>query len=353
MNGFRQLSVILSALIMVVTGCGKPTASAPAQGHPLPTPLIVQCEPGYRGGRLTLVTAGAPRTFNPLLAQDAVSDEAVRLIFGSLVNLDLTTLEPKPGLAESWSVKPDGKTWTFKLRPGLRWSDGVPLTADDVVFTWNEVMYNPDMNRMTYDVFRIGGKNFEVSKVDDLTVRVVTPEVFAPFVEYFGSVAIFPKHIIGQAVQTRSFLSVYPIGARPQQIVGCGPFRVKESQPGRSVLFERNPEYWEVDKQGQRLPYFDEILLKATRNDSPASIFLEAKADLFEQPRPEEYTRFKSAAAGGKFRVLDLGVGAEREFLWFNMNTGNNAKGQPIASPLKLKWFRNKKGNYLQCYSDF
>jgi peptide/nickel transport system substrate-binding protein len=342
MNVFRPFQVVFLALLMAA-GCGKPAAPAPPAGHPLSAPLIARCEPGQPGGRLTLVMPAPPHTFNPLLALDVASDEVVRMIFGSLVNLDLTTQEVEPGLAESWSVAPDGRTWTFKLRPGVRWSDGHPLTADDIVFTWNEVMYHPDINQTTYDLFRVGGTNFAVSKLDDLTVRVVTPAVYAPFLEYFGGVTILPKHVIGEAVQTRRFLSVYPLGARPQQIIGCGPYRVKQVQPDLSVLLERNPEYWVMDKQGRRLPYFYEVLLVAGNSAAPAQLFLEGKCDLFERGRPEDYAKFKSAEAGGKFRLLDLGVGTEREFLWFNLNTGTQTNGQPLVEPAKSKWFRDKK----------
>lgn len=343
MNTFRSIQLMLPALLLFAAGCGKPTAPAPVTGHPLPSPVVAKCEPGQPGGRLTLASLGVPSTFNPLLAHDGASDDVVRLIFGSLVELDLTTLETKPGLAESWSVEPDGKTWTFKLRPGLRWNNGQPLTADDVVFTWNEVMYNPDMNRATYEVFRINGKNFDVRKVDDLTVRVVTPEVFAPMVEYFGGVQILPKHAIGEAVQTRRFLSVYTPTTPPRQIVGSGPFRVKQVQPGQFVLLERNPEYWVVDKSDRRLPYFDEVLLVSPSNASPASLFLDGKCDLFERARVEHYAQFKSAAASGKFRLMEMGAGTEREFMWFNLNTGSDAAGRPFVKPAKLKWFQQKK----------
>jgi len=343
MNTFRLHPSAFLALVLVAAGCGKPTAPSPAAGHIPTAPAIAQCEPGQPGGRLTLVTFGAPRTLNPLLAQDGASDEVVRLLFSSLVDLDLSTLDTRPGLAQSWSVAPDGRTWTFKLRPGLRWSDGQPLTAEDVVFTWNEVMYNPDMNQITFNLFRINGTNFAVSKVDDLTVQVVTPEVFAPFIEYFGGVPVLPKHAIGEAVKTGRFLSVYPINAPVQQVVGSGPYRVKQSEPGAFVLLTRNPEYWVVDKQDQRLPYFDEVLLVVPTNASPLEMFLDGKGDVFERARPEMYAQFKAAEAGGKFRLLELGVGTEREFLWFNQNTGKGTNGQPLVNPTKLAWFRNKK----------
>src|SRR5204862_4041277 len=114
---------------------------------------------------LSLAVLGNPRTFNPVLAIDTASDAVVRMLFSSLVSVNMEAQEAEPGLAESWSVAPGGKTWTFKLRKNLRWSDGESLTADDVVFTWNDVMYNPNFNLMTYDLFRAHGKNFEVIKI--------------------------------------------------------------------------------------------------------------------------------------------------------------------------------------------
>ena len=344
MNIFRRLLLVFPAVLLFAPGCGKKTPPPPPAGHALTAPLVAQCEPGQPGGRLTLATVGAPITFNPLLATDPASDELLRLLFAPLIQMDLVTQEPGPALAESWKVEPDQKTWTFKLRPGLRWSDGQPLTATDVVFTWNEVMYNPQMNQITYDLFRVDGKPFAVIKMDTQTVRVTTPGVFAPFLEFFGGVPILPEHVIGTAVRERRFLSVYNLQTRPANIVGAGPFRVKECQPGKLILLERNPEYWVVDKQNRRLPYFDEALLVPTSGSSAAALlFLGGKCDVFEHDRPDEYAQLKDAAAGGKTRLIELGVGTERDFLWFNLNTNLNAAGKPVVDPAKLNWFRNKK----------
>jgi peptide/nickel transport system substrate-binding protein len=333
----------LVAWSSLILGCGKATPPRPAVGHPLVSPRVAKCEPGQTGGQLTLATVGAPQTFNPLLADDSASEEVIRVLFASLVSVDLVTLELEPGLAESWSVEPDQKTWTFKLRPGLRWSDGQPLTARDVVFTWNEIMYNPDLNRLTYELFRINGRNFSVTTLDAQTVRVATPEVFAPFLEFFGSVVILPEHVIGPAVRQGRFLSVYSLETAPERVVGSGPFRLKKCLPGRHVLVERNPEYWTVDQQQRRLPYLDEVMLLATDSSTAAFLFLNGQTEVFEQTRPDDYAQFKEASAGGNFRLVELGAGAERDFLWFNLNTNNNASGQPIVSPGKLGWFQNRK----------
>src|SRR5512137_2967664 len=149
---FSRLTLL--ACVLALAGCGK-TGGPQQAAHPLPpSPLIAKGEKGQPGGRLVIGVSASPKTFNPLFALDAASDAVVHLLFASLVNLDWATQQPGPGLAESWSVAPDQKTWTLKLRPGVRWSDGEPFTVDDVVFTWNEIMYNREFNQTTYDLFR-------------------------------------------------------------------------------------------------------------------------------------------------------------------------------------------------------
>ena len=331
------------ALLTVVTGLGG--CSKKSQGHALPQPpRVASCPDGIPGGRLVLMAAGSPRTFNPLLDIDPGSDAVVRLLFSSLVSINLESQLAEPGLAESWSVAADQKTWTFKLRKNLRWSDGEPLTADDVVFTWNDVMYNPTYNQITYDLFRSNGKNFEVTRVDDLTVRVVTPEVFAPFVEYFGSVSILPRHTLGRWAASGDFLKAYAVTDKPEKIVGSGPFRVKSFQSQKSVLLERNPEFWTVDQQGRRLPYFDEVELMAPQSpEAFEKSFFDGTTAVCESIPPEDVWAFQQASTNRHFQMVDLGIGVQRDFLWFNQNTGAGKDGRPIVEPHKLKWFRDKR----------
>ncbi len=334
---------LLAVLGFALAGCGERKAKTVAQ-HPLPpSPLVAQAEAGIPGGRFVMAAATSPRTFNPLYSVDAASDEIIRLLYASLVRIDAVTQEAGPSLAVSWSVAADQQTWTIKLREGVHWSDGRLFTADDVVFTWNDVMYNPGLNRATLEVFRVNGKNFEVSKIDDLAVRVVTPGVFAPFVDFFGTVPILPKHILEPAVKEGRFAAAYGAGTPPQRLVATGPYRVKEVQLGKSTLLERNPEYWVVDQRGRRLPYFDEVLINVDHQATDPTPFLAGKCDVFEFSRPDSFVQLKQPSRRTSFRVIELGLGTQRDFLWFNQNTGSNALGQPRVNPAKLKWFRNEK----------
>ncbi len=339
------LRAVCFALILCLTGCGKTDSRRATAAHPLPSPpLIAHGEPGQFGSRVVLASPTGPKTFNPLLALDNASDSVVRLLFGSLVRFDQSTLEPEPGLAESWSVEPDQKIWTFKLRRGLYWSDGHPLTAEDVAFTWNDIMYNPQFNRLSFGLFQVGGRNFAVTNLDSLTVRVVTPEAYAPFLEFFGGVPILPKHVLETVAKQNTFLSAYSLNAPPSRIVGCGPYCLKECRPGKFTLLQRNREFWMADKQGRRLPYFDEVMITVSSAPKTAArLFLDGQCDVCESVRPEQFAEFNQAAAKGRFQLIELRTGVERDFLWFNQNTGTSAGGQPLVEPAKLKWFRNRK----------
>ncbi|MGD0349634.1 MAG: ABC transporter substrate-binding protein [Verrucomicrobiota bacterium] len=350
-NSFARNVVVFAALMVCLSGCSKKSENAisekSAANYPLPEPpVVVDCTPGVPGGRLVVAELADPKTFNPIMANEASSIDICRYMFWSLLNFDVPAQEIKPGLAELWTNSPDGKTWTFKLRKNLRWSDGAPLTADDVVFTWNEIIYNPAINTVTRDPFIIDGKIFTVTKLDDLTIRVVTPEIYAPFWELFGaSVPIMPKHILANAVADGTFTSAYGVNTKPEHIVGSGPYRLKEYKAAQSTLLERNPYFLEVDKQGQRLPYFDNVIFTVVPDVNAMSLrFLSGESDADDLIDLYDYDRFRTESAKGRFQLLEPGIGLEKRFFWFNQNTNvNPTTGQPYVDPKKLKWFRNVK----------
>ncbi|MDE3068189.1 MAG: ABC transporter substrate-binding protein [Verrucomicrobiota bacterium] len=342
--------IVVAALISLA-GCGKESGRAvsekAAASYPLPEPpVVVNCQPGVPGGRLVITEPGDPKTFNYITANESSSIDICRFMFWSLLNFDVPTQQVKPGLADGWTNSPDGRTWTFKLRKNLRWSDGAPLTADDVVFTWNDVIYNPKIDNVMRDPFIIHGKKFTITKVDDLTIKVVMPEIYAPFLAAFGAgVPIMPKHILEKSVADGTFSSAYGVNARPQDVVGSGPFRLKEYKPAQYTLLERNPYFCEVDGKGRRLPYFDDIVFTVVPDMNAMSLrFLSGESDVDDMIYPYEYDRFKAAAAGDRIKLLEPGAGLEMSFFWFNENTNVNPKtGAPYVAPRKLRWFRNVK----------
>lgn len=342
-------SLLLIAVVAGLSGCGNKFETTSAGGsttnYPLPDPpLVAECNPGVPGGRFIMALYGDPKTYNPITANEQSSEEVYRNLFAALLGFDWSTQSVTPGLADSWTNSPDGKTWTFHLRKNLRWSDGAPLTADDVVFTCNDLIYNTNFNPVMADALRVKGKDFQVTKIDDVTVQVVTPEVVAPFLENFGAgVTIMPKHILEKTVTDNTFLSAYGVNWNPKDIVCSGPYIIKDYKPAQYVLFERNPYFCEVDKKGQRLPYFDNIIYTVVPDLNAMSLrFLSGESDADDFIYPYEYDHFKAESAKGRFNLLEPGIGLETAFIWFNENTNISAKtGQPLVDPKKLKWFRN------------
>jgi peptide/nickel transport system substrate-binding protein len=356
MLNFVRVLTIFAAAIFCFSGCGKKSEmKSTTVNYPLPDPpLVADCKPGIPDGRLVLSTFSDPKTFNPITADEESSREIYRLLFSPLLGDDPNTEEVTPGLADRWTNSPDGKTWTFHLRKNLHWSDGAPLTADDVVFTMNDLIYNTNINPVMADEVRVDGKDFKVTKIDNLTVQVVTPEIFAPFLEAFGAgVPILPKHILEKSVADGTFNSAYGINSDPSQIVGSGPFVIKEYKPAQYTLLARNPYFFEVDSNGQRLPYLDNIIYSIVPDWNAMSLrMLHGDSDADDFVKPDEYDTFKAAEADGKIKLLEPGIGLECAFFMFNENTNSDPKtGKPYVDPKKLKWFRNTKFRQACAYA--
>jgi len=345
-----QALAILVAAAFSFCGCGKNTSNVssgnPAD-YPLPDPpVIVDCHAGVHGGRFVIDELGEPKTFNYLMANDSSTIDIGRFMFWGLLNLDLPTQTVKPGLADWWTNAPDGVTWTFHLRKNLCWSDGEPLTVDDVLFTWNDIIYNTNLPSAIRDPFIVHGKKFVITKIDDQTIQVVTPEIYAPFLQAFGAgVQIYPQHVLKKYVDDGSFLSAYGVNWDPQKIVGNGPYRLKEYKQAQYTVLERNPYFIEVDTNGTRLPYFDEIVFSIVPDINALGLhFLSGESDVDDYVYPFDYDKFEQEADEGKFTLLEPGIGLETSYFWFNENTNVNPKtGKPCVDPVKLSWFRNQK----------
>jgi peptide/nickel transport system substrate-binding protein len=351
MKKFGWSSLLLIVVVGGLSGCGNKSETASPAGsttsYPLPDPpLVATCPPGIPGGRLVIATPWDPKTFNPITQNEESSIDITRLMFAAMLGFDVPSQQVEPGLADWWTNSPDGKTWTFHLRKELRWSDGAPLTADDVVFTCNDIIYNTNIDNVTRDALEVDGKIFTVTNLDDSTIRVVTPEVYAPFLANFGAgVTILPKHVLAKAVADGTFLSAYGINWKPQDIVCSGPFRLKEYKPAQYTLLERNPYFCEVDSNGQRLPYLENVVYTVVPNLNAQNLgFLSGESDAVDFIHADAYDQFKAAAAKGNFKLEEPGIGLETTFFFFNENTNDNPKtGKPYVDPIKLNWFRDVK----------
>ena len=211
--------------------------------------LQSQAQIGNYGGEFITSTIGeGPKTFNPFTTKDATSDTMASLMYDGLV-----TTSPKDGsiipkLAKSFEISPDGKVYTFYLRKGIKWSDNKPITAEDVVFTWNEIILKGLGNTSTRDTVMIDNKLPEVKKIDDYTVKFITSKPFAPFLRNL-STPIAPKHVFKSAADKGEeyFDSFLSTTTPPENFVISGAFKLKEYVPAQRVVYVKNPDYYMVN----------------------------------------------------------------------------------------------------------
>ncbi|MCC6758304.1 MAG: ABC transporter substrate-binding protein [Candidatus Omnitrophica bacterium] len=295
-------------------------------------------KPSY-GGSIVLTSTSDPKSFNDITAKETSTREVTSHIFEGLTTMNAVTLQVEPALAERWEVSEDGHTWTFYLRPGVKWNDGEPFTADDVVFTFNDLIYNDDIASSSRDIFTIEDKTFKVEKVDDLTVRFTLPVKFAPFLRAMSQ-AILPKHKLAKAVAEKKFNFTWGLDTPPSEIVGTGAFKLSSYRPGERFVLVRNPLYWKRSKEGDALPYLDRIVYLIVQNLDTAMLkFLDGEVDYIGL-RGMEYPLIKPNERKGNFTVYDAGPDFGSSFVVFNQNTGVNPKTQkPFVDPVKSKWF--------------
>lgn len=296
---------------------------------------------GRHGGQLVLSTTSDPKSFNEIIAKETSTTLVTGLIFEGLTTTNAFTTKVEPWLARRWDVSEDGRIWTFYLREDVLWNDGEPFTADDVLFTFNDLIYNPDIPSSARDIFTIEGQTFTVEKIDDHTVRFVLPVKFAPFLRGMGQ-AILPKHKLKGIVDQGNFNFTWGIDTHPREIVGTGPYKLARYDPGQRLVFERNPHYWKRSAQGDPLPMIDKIIYLIVQNQDVALLkFVEGATDAYDL-RGMDYPLLKPLENKRDFTVYDLGPAMGSNFITFNQNPGTNPKtGRPFVEPHKLAWFTN------------
>ncbi|XGB43447.1 MAG: ABC transporter substrate-binding protein [Nodosilinea sp. LVE1205-7] len=292
--------------------------------------------------RLVISTLSDPKTFNPVLSQE--SPNIFGFTFEGLTATDGITGNMVPALAESWDISADGKTLVFTLREGLRWCDGQPLTADDVIFTY-DVVFNPDIPSNSRDGFRIGPKGLlpQVTKLNQQHVQFSLPEPFAPMLRN-TELSIIPAHILKAAVETKGadgkslFLSTWGTNTPPLQIIGNGPYRLSHYIPGERVIFERNPYYWRKDRQGQSQPYIQQIVWQVVASTDAALLQFRSGGLDSIGVQPDFFTLLKREENRGDFTIYNGGPDLGTNFLFFNLNQGRR-QDKPLVDPIKSAWF--------------
>lgn len=304
--------------------------------------LQSQAEIGKFGGSLVASTIGeGPKTFNPFNTKDNISAMMSEVMYDGLLTTHPVTGQPIPKLAKSFSV--NGNDYIIHLRHGIKWSDGKPITADDVVFTWQNIIFDGFGNTSTRDSIIIDGKLPTVKKIDDYTVEFKTPQPFAPFIRML-STPIAPKHIFEPAVKKgkeyfETFLST---NIDPKTLVISGAFKLKEYVPAQRVVFERNPNYYMINKNNQKLPYLDKLVYLIVGDINNEVLKFEGGELDTIGLQGANVARFKELEKHSNFKVYNLGPDTGTMFVSFNLNNRKDKNGKYFVDLKKQRWFQDK-----------
>lgn len=304
--------------------------------------LQSQAPVGYFGGELIISTIGeGPKTFNPCNTKDSTSSSMAGLMYDGLVTTNPRTGEVEPQLAKSFTV--DGNDYLIHLRRGIQWTDGKPITADDVMYTYNEVVFRGLGNPSVMDAMKVDGKLPELVKIDDYTVKFTTPQPFAPFLRLL-SYPIVPKHYFkpysdrGESV-FNAFLSP---NTPPEEIVSSGAFKLKEYVAAQRVVFVRNPNYYKINLKDEKLPYLDKVVYMIVGDTNNEILKFEAKEIDVLSLRGSNVARYKIREPQSDYIIYNLGPDTGTLFLVLNLNNRKDKNCKPYVNPVKASWFANR-----------
>ena len=269
-------------LCLLAAGCGKP-----ASEHAQPAPAITDPGEPIDGDWLISRLGAEMEHLNPYTSTDAYSSAINGLIFDSLLERDNETLELKPHLAESYEGSDDHLTYTFRLRQGVTFSDGKPLTAKDVKFSFGK------LKDPTTDAPHLRNYYQDVTAceiVDDYTVRFVCSKPYFRHLLMLGGFEIIPEHIYG----TGDFNS-HPYNRKP---LGSGPYVFERWDTGRQLVLVRNENYWNEEKKPRILRRVYKIIMD---DNAAFQVLLRQEMDLMNLQPEQWVNRASKESFAAKF----------------------------------------------------
>ncbi len=307
--------------------------------------LLVSCSTPIVKEQVVFSVLSDPKTFNAVLS--AESPNIFGLTYEGLITENPITGKKEPTLAESWTISEDNKTIVFMLRDGLKWSDGQPLTSEDVIFSYNDLYLNPKIPNNYRDSLRIGeSKAFpKIQKLDDRRIQFQITEPFAPFLDA-AELPILPAHVLRETIEKKDkngnpiFLTVWGTDTPPKNLIVNGAYKLKSYVTSQRLIFEKNPYYWKKDNQGNALPHIPEVVWAIV--ESTDTSLLQFRSGSLDSVgiSPEYFSLLKKEEERGNFTIYNGGPAYGTSFLVFNLNQGQR-KGKPLVDPIKSKWFNN------------
>jgi peptide/nickel transport system substrate-binding protein len=332
-------SLLLPLLLPLVTFFGCPVAASTQQESTNGDWVVLPGEVGRPGGRLVVSLRAEPKTLNPVTSTDAPSREVIGVMQADLVHINRGTQLTEPAVAKSWKATADGLQYTLKLRTDIKFSDGHPMDADDVLFTFR-VYLDEKVHATQRDFLIVGGKPITVRKLDAYTLVFQLAKPYGAGERLFDGFYILPRHLLEKPYQEGKFDQAGTLLTAGSAWAGLGPFRLKQYVAGQRLVLERNPYYWKADLKGNRLPYLDEIVfLFVPSADAQVLRFQSGETDVISRVSADNYAVLSRQQKG--YTMADAGPGLEYNFLFFNLNDPTAKTSSGLLR--KQQWFRNVK----------
>ena len=295
----------------------------------------------FGGTFVTSIIGEGPKTFNPFTSTDATSSTMSDILYDGLISSNPMTGEVVPKLAKSITIK--GNTYIITLRKGLKWSDGKPITSDDVIFTWNDIIFAGLGNTSIRDGMVIEGELPKLTKIDDYTVEFSIKKQFAPFLRML-SAPIAPKHYFAKEKDwQKNFDKFLSTNTNPNEIVTSGAYRLKEYIPAQRVVFIKNPNYYMINKNRDKLPYINKLIYLIVGDINNQILKFEA-GELDEiSLKGGDVARYKARECDSDYVIYNLGADNGTMFIAINLNNRKNRETGKYYVPMyKQAWFSDK-----------
>jgi peptide/nickel transport system substrate-binding protein len=323
---FQKSAAAFCAIVVIAGAAGmlsiRRRASAPATTSPTVS------------GTLVTSVRAEPRSFNRYLSRDLTTSVITYLLHSGLVRVNRVTDQLEPELAESWQLLDDGRTYRLQLRRDVTFSDGTPFTARDVLFSFAAI-YDQKTDSVLADSLQVAGARLTVAAQDDHTVDVCFPSPFGPGLRLLDGVPMLPRHKLERALAAGQFRSEWGVSTAPSELVGLGPFVLREYQPGQRLIFEPNEHYWR--RQGtERLPRANRLVLEVLRDQDSEALALQTGSLDFTQSelRPMDIAAVSRATRDGRLSLADLGISSDGDLFWIN-------QGAARATDPRSQWMQH------------
>jgi len=248
---------------------------------------------------MRIATSGQVDNFNPFTSIYLTPTAINRYVYENLVQYDSKDFGPTEGLAESWDTSDDGKEWTYKIREGMKWSDDEPITADDVVYTYTQMMEDPAMGAANGSLVQ----NFDsVEATDEHTVAITLKEPQAP--NPGVEIPIVPEHIWSEKDD--------PAGDdNDTEVVGSGPYTLESYEANQSITLKANPNFWRGAPKVDTIQY-----AYYTNSDAQVQALRAGDVDFVTGVSPEQLKALEGADN------VETNIGESRRFTALGLNSG-------------------------------